>query len=205
MRMTTKHPTDGPTDGPAPQRLGAARQPAPPRARQKPLWSLLLWVATAVAAAVPLLGCDPQRIAELEEGVSTEADVRQRFGEPEAVWDGEGGERIFEYNRQPAGYQNYMISIGPDGKMAALRQVLNPGNFARIQPGMPMETVRRQLGKPKAVSQWPAKGEVHYDWRFQDGPNTADTKIFTVVFSPDLRVLRTETGVDPDLVYQSGR
>ena len=25
-----------------------------------------------------------------------------------------------------------MITIGPDGKMPALRQVLNPGNFARI-------------------------------------------------------------------------
>ena len=34
-----------------------------------------------------LMGCDPQRIAELEEGVATEADVRARFGEPEKVWD----------------------------------------------------------------------------------------------------------------------
>jgi len=28
-----------------------------------------------------LFGCDPKRISELEEGVSTEADVRARFGE----------------------------------------------------------------------------------------------------------------------------
>lgn len=161
--------------------------------------------ALALAVAGLGVGCDVQNIRELEEGVSTEADVRQRFGEPEAVWDGEGGVRIFEYNRQPAGHQNYMISIGPDGKVTALRQVLNTANFARIQPGMPMEDVRRRLGKPKAVTQWPAKGEVHYDWRFHDGPNTADSKIFTVVFNPDLRVLRTETVVDPELVYQSGR
>lgn len=164
------------------------------------------WVGgVALVLACLGAGCDVQNIRELEEGVSTEADVRQRFGEPEAVWDGEAGVRIYEYNRQPAGYQNYMISIAPDGKMAALRQVLNTANFARIQPGLPMEDVRRRLGKPKAVTQWPAKGEVHYDWRFHDGPNTADAKIFTVVFDPNLHVLRTETVVDPDLVYQSGR
>jgi hypothetical protein len=158
-----------------------------------------------LVGAAALVGCDLQHIAELEEGVSTEADVRQRFGEPEAVWDEPNGVRVFEYNRQPAGYQNYMISIAPDGKMAALRQVLNTANLATIQPGMPMETVRRKLGKPKAISQWPAKGEVHYDWRFQDGPNGSDAKIFTAVFSPDLRVMRTETVTDPDLTYQSAR
>jgi hypothetical protein len=165
----------------------------------------LAGVALVLAAAAMTSGCDVQNIRELEEGVSTEADVRQRFGEPEAVWDGAGGERIFEYNRQPEGYQNYMIGIGPNGKMSSLRQVLNPNNFAHIQPGMAMEDVRRRLGKPKAVSQWPAKGEIHYDWRFHDGPNTSDAKIFTVVFSPDLRVMRTETVIDPDLLYQSGR
>jgi hypothetical protein len=170
------------------------------------LWGLAGRALLAVlVGGAALVGCDLQHIAELEEGVSTEADVRQRFGEPEAVWDEPNGVRVFEYNRQPAGYQNYMISVAPDGKMAALRQVLNTANLATIQPGMPMETVRRKLGKPKAISQWPAKGEVHYDWRFQDGPNGSDAKIFTAVFSPDLRVMRTETVTDPDLTYQSAR
>ncbi len=174
-------------------------QPMAPAAARRWLGALALVVAGLG------VGCDVQHIRELEEGVSTEADVRQRFGPPEAVWEGDGGERVFEYNRQPAGHQNYMISIGADGKMSALRQVLNTANFARIQPGMAMEDVRRRLGKPRAVTPWPLKGEVHHDWRFQDGPNASDAKIFTVVFNPDLRVLRTETVVDPELVYQSGR
>src|SRR5687767_6009996 len=96
--------------------------------------------AAACTALVLLLSaCDPQRISELEEGVATEADVRARFGQPEQVWDGPGGSRILEYNRQPAGQKNYMITIGTDGRMSALRQVLHPGNFARVQPGMMME------------------------------------------------------------------
>lgn len=52
--------------------------------------------------------------------------MRARFGEPERIWDEPGGARTLEYNRQPAGHQNYMITIGPDGRMSALRQVLAP-------------------------------------------------------------------------------
>ena len=58
---------------------------------------------TVAVAALFTTACDDQRISELEEGVATEGDVRMKFGEPEKVWDGENGARIFEYNRQPAG------------------------------------------------------------------------------------------------------
>ena len=146
-----------------------------------------------------LAACDPQKIRELEEGVSTEADVRARFGEPEKVWEGPAGARIFEYNRQPAGAKNYMITVGPDGRMSALRQVLTPQNFARVLPGMMLEDVRRMLGKPKKVTPYELKRQTHYDWRYQDGPNQSDTRVFTVVFDADLRVLSTQSTDDPDL------
>ena len=149
-----------------------------------------------------LAGCDPQRIAELEEGVATEADVRTRFGEPEKIWDAADmaklpmpgaaaapGARTFEYNRQPAGNVNYMITIGPDGKMSALRQVLAPQNFAQVLPGMPMETVRKMLGKPMKITPYALQQTIHYDWRYLNPPTTA--MIFTVVFDRDLRVVST--------------
>ena len=110
-------------------------------------------MATALLAAViGLAGCDNQRIAELEEGVATEADVRTKFGQPENIWDAPEGGRVFEYNRQPQGQKNYMITIGRDGKMSALRQVLTPENFARVKPGMMMEDLRKLLGKPAKVT-----------------------------------------------------
>lgn len=142
-----------------------------------------------------LAGCDQQAIVELNEGVSTEADVRAKFGEPEKVWDGENGVRIFEYNRQPAGHRNYMISIGPDGKMTALRQVLTPANFAKVQPGMMMEEVRKLLGKPGKVVPYELKKETYYNWRYLNG-NTS--MIFSAVMDSNLRVLRTETMNDPE-------
>lgn len=164
---------------------------------QKPL---VRWGAGWLLAVAGLLtACDQQAISELEEGVSTEADVRQRFGEPEAVWDGPDGAQVYEYNRQPAGYQNYQITIGADGKMSALRQVLTPRNFALIQPGMAMEAVRRMLGKPMKITPYDLKKETHYDWRYHDGPNESDSKVFTVVFDPDLRVVSTMSVPDPDL------
>ncbi|MDM7949317.1 outer membrane protein assembly factor BamE [Hydrogenophaga sp.] len=153
----------------------------------------------ALLAGLTLAACDPQAISELEEGVSTEADVRERFGAPEAVWEGPDGAQIYEYNRQPAGHRNYMITIGADGKMSALRQVLTPENFALVEVGMPMETVRRMLGKPMKITPYELKRETHYDWRYLDGPNTSDSKIFTVVFDSDLKVLSTRSVIDPAL------
>jgi hypothetical protein len=153
--------------------------------------------ATAAAAAFCLLAltaCDPQRISELQPGVSTEADVRDRFGAPENVWDEPGGARTFEYNRQPAGQVNYMITIGPDGRMAALQQVLTPENFARVQPGTGMDAVRRLLGKPAKVAPFPLQNETHATWRYLQPPN--QPKVFTVVYGPEQRVLRTQTGDD---------
>lgn len=153
-----------------------------------------------------LLGCDTRKIEGLEEGVSTEADVRARFGEPEKVWSGEDlatlplpaalfavvtapGSQTFEYNRQPSGNVNYMITIGPDGRMSALRQVLSPQNFSRVLPGMTMEQVRKMLGKPMKITPFALQQSIHYDWRYLSPPNTP--RVFTVVFDRELRVVST--------------
>ena len=150
-----------------------------------------------LASMLALVGCDQQRIIELEEGIATEADVRAKFGEPEKVWDGEGGIRIFEYNRQPSGHRNYMISIGTDGKMTSLRQVLTPQNFAKVQPGMMMEDVRKLLGKPMRVVPYELKKETYYNWRYlEDSGNKS--MIFSAVMDSNFKVLRTESGPDPE-------
>ena len=162
----------------------------------------ILKILGGVLALSVLLGCDPQRVKELQPGVSTEADVRARFGTPENIWDEPGGERVFEYNRQPSGHENYMIGIGADGRMTALRQVLNPANFARVQPGMMMEDVRRLLGKPMKKTPYAMKSEVAWDWRYLQPPNTS--MVFTVWFNPDYRVLRTSSAPDPEAPENRG-
>ncbi|WP_219209126.1 outer membrane protein assembly factor BamE [Variovorax boronicumulans] len=149
--------------------------------------------ALVLSLLLALAACDNQAIRELEEGVATEADVRARFGTPENVWDSPAG-RVFEYNRQPQGQKNYMITIGADGRMNALRQVLTPQNFARVQPGMAMEELRRLLGKPAKVTPYALKRETEWEWRWVQPPNAP--MVFTAVLNDDQRVLRS--GSSPD-------
>ena len=147
------------------------------------------------ASLLALVGCDPQKIARLEEGVATEADVRREFGEPHAVYSDSDGARTFEYSRQPEGQVAYMITIGADGKMSALRQVLKPSEFAKVTPGLDKAQVRRLLGKPARTIRYDLKpDEEHWDWRWL---NQNEPKIFTVTFDRDGKVLTSVVADDP--------
>jgi outer membrane protein assembly factor BamE (lipoprotein component of BamABCDE complex) len=55
------------------------------------------------------------------------------------------------------------------------------------------------LGKPMKVTPFELKNVWHYDWRYMDGPNVSDKKIFTVVFDSNLHVLSTGSVSDPEL------
>jgi outer membrane protein assembly factor BamE (lipoprotein component of BamABCDE complex) len=141
-----------------------------------------------------LWACDPQRVAKLEEGVSTEVQVREQFGEPATVTVNSDGSRVMEYPRQPEGWTNYLITIGPDGKMSSLRQLLNEENFARIQPGMDKLQVRAALGRPAKVQRFDLKNEEVWDWRFK--PQN-ESRMFSVTFNAAGRVTATAFGDDP--------
>jgi outer membrane protein assembly factor BamE (lipoprotein component of BamABCDE complex) len=151
-------------------------------------------------ALFALVACDQQRVAQLEEGVATEADVRKQFGEPHATYTESDGSRTFEYSRQPEGQVAYMITIGSDGKMSALRQVLKPAEFAKVVAGLDKVQVRRLLGKPAKTATFELKpDEEHWDWRWLDGQLP---KIFSVTFDRDGRVVSSAT--TDDLRAQQG-
>lgn len=92
-----------------------------------------------------------------------------------------------------------MITIGTDGKMSSLKQVLTSANFAKIEVGMPMETVRKMLGKPMKITPYELKRTWHYDWRYLEGVNTSETQIFTVVFDSNMYVISKGSMPDPAL------
>lgn len=100
--------------------------------------------------------------------------ARQRRGERR--WPHAG------YNRQPLGHQNYMITIGPGGKMTALRRCWRAAHqFAKVQPGMDKETVRRLRASPP--SRWPlcSSRKPGGNWNWIDPPSRE------MVFHRDLR------------------
>ena len=149
-----------------------------------------------------LAGCDQQRIAELEEGVSTEVDVRARFGEPAAIYPEDDGSRTFEYPRQPEGQSNYMITIGTDGKMSALRQVLKQADFETIRPGLERAEVRRRLGRPATTQVFVLKNQEVWDWRYLEDQQP---RVFSVTFDMDGQVLSTASTIDPREQYPGGK
>ncbi len=152
-------------------------------------------LAILLAAAAALAACDQQRIEKLEEGVATEADVRRQFGEPVQITEKADGSKVLEYPRQPEGSTNYLITIGADGKMSSLRQLLTPINFAKVQPGMDQAEVRRTLGKPARTQRFAMKpDEDVWEWRFLDGQQK---KVFSVTFDREAKVLSSATADDP--------
>ncbi len=151
------------------------------------------WIAAFAIAAAALVGCDVQKIAELEVGVTTEADVRAKWGEPAAVYAEPDGSKTLEYPRQPAGQVNYMLAIGADGKLVAMRQVLKTANFSKIEPGWDKAQVRRLLGLPAKTMRYALKNEEIWDWRFAE---TSESKLFSVTFDADGRVKSSAITVD---------
>lgn len=155
--------------------------------------------------ALLLIGCDQRRIDKLEEGVATETDVRQQFGEPTMVTEKADGSKWLEYPRQPEGSTNYLIVIGSDGKMVSLRQLLTPENFAKVQPGMGQIEVRRLLGKPAKEQRFAMKpDEEVWDWRFIDRRVGEVRKVFSVTFDREHRVLTTATTEDSRDTHTGG-
>lgn len=152
-------------------------------------------VVLAAAAAVWMASaCDPQRVAKLEEGVSTEVEVRKQFGDPVTVTVAPDGTRTLDYPRQPEGWTNYVIQIGPDGKMSSLRQLLNDDNFAKVKPGMGPQQVRDILGRPAEQKRYDLKNEEVWSWRYKP---VNESKLFSVTFGPDGKVSGTAKADDP--------
>lgn len=151
------------------------------------------WTVVTVLAA--LTACDPQRIEKLEEGVATEVDVRKQFGDPVTVTVEADGSRTLDYPRQPEGWTNYVIKIGPDGKMSSLRQLLNPDNFAKVKPGLGKQEVRNILGRPAKTMPFALKQEEVWDWRFKQ--HGQESKMFSVTFDAAGKVVGTAIADDP--------
>lgn len=122
-----------------------------------------------LGALLSLLGCD--RTGELRPGVSSAAEVQEKMGKPAMEWQ-EGADKVWEYPFTPEGTRNYMLTIGPDGVLKTMEQVLTPENMARVKPGMSRDDVRRLLGKPASTVVYQDKGEEVWDWKQPSLPNS---------------------------------
>jgi outer membrane protein assembly factor BamE (lipoprotein component of BamABCDE complex) len=154
-------------------------------------WAALSGAAVALAS---LVGCDAARVAQLQVGVSTEADVRRVLGTPNAEHAQPDGSRVLEFTRQPEGQENWFATLGGDGRLRSIEQALRPANLATIAAGMTQAEVRRRLGAPARTQRFVLKGEDVWDWRYADG---AQALMFSVTFDAGGRVRSTASVPDP--------
>lgn len=154
----------------------------------------LLFRICALLAFLGLYACDGEALRKLKPGQSTESEVRALMGKPDMEWPNPDGSRTLEFSRQPEGMTCYMATLGPDGILARMEQVLTEENFARVKPGMDKEAIRRILGKPRAQHRYAMAPEEIWEWKI--GTHITRDKYFNVHFNLDGRVRETSTTVD---------
>jgi hypothetical protein len=126
--------------------------------------TLLLMFAWLLA----LFGCD-LRMLELKPGFSTATEVKRAMGQPTFEWKAPDGAVTWEFPRGPSGSVTYMVELSPDGVLKEIRQVLTEAYFARIQPGLSKDEVRKLIGKPAETMTFPLKKEEVWSWKFEQG------------------------------------
>jgi len=141
------------------------------------------WITAAATAMVvaALPACDAVNLPEIKPGVTTQAQVRARMGEPGFVHGNDDGTVTWEYGRQPNGSTCYMISFNQDQVVSKVEQVLNDANYARVHAGMSRDDVRRLLGAPGSKVVFDNLHEEIWEWRI-DGMPPMDETYFMVHF-----------------------
>jgi len=121
-----------------------------------------------VACLALLAGCASYSGTGLKPGVATEQDVRAAMGRPALEFAREDGGHTLAYPRGPLGTQTYMVDFGRDGRLAAIRPVLEDETFWRIQPGMTREEILHLLGPPGDSMAYALSGNDSWEWRYMD-------------------------------------
>lgn len=165
--------------------------------------------AKTLPRSVPLLAllmaaCAPWQLPN--PGETTETQLRERWGAPVQVQEATASTpRTLGYSGQPMGHTNWRVVVGQDGKVVSAEQVLTAQAFANITEGMPLAEVLRRLGRPMATHYYSLKDQTHFEWRFYDGAQRSDSKIFSAIVSRQNLVVATLSTRDPALDANGGR
>lgn len=137
--------------------------------------------------------------AGLKAGDADAAAVQRIMGAPAMQWTDPDGTRQLAFPRGPQGVHTYMAYLGPDGKLQRIENVLEPGHFTRVQPGMGEQGVLRLLGPvtiATGVSYFARRDELVWEWRYCDDWNVLAR--FYVLFDGTAHTVRSTMSL-PDM------
>ncbi|MGV8804747.1 MAG: hypothetical protein ACWA6Y_07280 [Polaromonas sp.] len=143
-----------------------------------------------LSIAALLTGC---ALEPVQPGMS-QAEVFKLYGSPTRIVSLNSGTRL-QYSTEPAGQSVVMVDLDVAGKVLAVRQVMMPAEFSKIQPGQwTREDVEREFGRPASVDRvasWP--GDIMtYRWL----SNNIDDMYFWVYLDARNVVQRTGQGME---------
>jgi hypothetical protein len=89
-------------------------------------------------------------------------------GAPASVWKNADGSEVWEYPRGPLGVETYMVTLGPNGAVREVRQVLSDETISKLHDGMSRDEVRRLLGRPRDIGFSTLNDEEIWSWRYRE-------------------------------------
>lgn len=127
-----------------------------------------LWIT--IFSALLLGACGAYLDYGLKPGEDRLENVLHALGQPAMRWRNVDGSEQLAFPRGPMGYHTYMVTIGTDGKLRQIGNVLDEKSFARIQPGMGKDEVLRILGPsyPNWTAYFERRDELVWEWRYCD-------------------------------------
>lgn len=142
-------------------------------------------------AVLLLFSCASYSGRGLKPGEHRLQNVLQLMGEPAMRWQNTDGSEQLAYPRGPMGYHTYMVSIGADGLLRQVENVLDEKHFTRILPGMSQDEVLKILGPP--YPNWTAyferRDELVWEWRYCDA--WSEPARFDVLFDNSKKTVRS--------------
>ncbi len=101
-------------------------------------------------------------------GSSTGDEVIAKFGQPAGRRALAGGGEVLDYPREPAGLQNWRVTLSAEGRVRSVEQLVDEPYFAKIRPGMSRGEVLLTLGVISEERAYPNLQETVLSWRYRD-------------------------------------
>ncbi|TAK71963.1 MAG: hypothetical protein EPO19_03265 [Betaproteobacteria bacterium] len=125
---------------------------------------------TSLIATLLLAACASHSGSGLAPGEARREQVQALMGPPALSWKDADGSVQLAYPLGPAGFDTYMVKLGPDGRLQSIANVLDEQTFARIRAGMTKDEVLRLIGPPdySRSAYFKARDELAWEWRFRE-------------------------------------
>ena len=108
---------------------------------------------------------------KLTPGTSREQDVIAKFGQPAEERRLPDGSRVLDFPREPEGAENWRVTIGPDGTVRTVEQLVDEPTFTKVLAGLTRDEVLQMLGRPSEEQSFPNLGEEVVSWRYLEFGN----------------------------------